>query len=207
MQPVIDYSIYLVTDRHCLKGRDFMTCLQAALEGGVTLVQLREKNISDTEFIAVGKEVKQLCDRYGVPLIINDKVDVAKAVGAAGVHLGQDDGDVASARKRLGHAAIIGISAHNVAEAQLAQQQGADYLGVGAVYPTGSKDDAKTIGLAKLQEVVHAVQLPCVGIGGIGVEQYQDVLATGASGSAIISAILGADDIKATVQKLRTLIK
>jgi len=205
MKPVIDYSIYLVTDRHCLKGRDFFTCIEEALRGGTTLVQLREKQISESDFIAIGKKLHALCASYGVPLIINDNITVARKVQAAGVHLGQDDGCLQAARNLLGPDAIIGISAHNIMEARLAQEQGADYLGVGAVYPTGSKSDAREIGLEKLQKVVESVTIPCVGIGGIGLEQYKAVRQTGTKGCAMISAILGSDNIKATVESLKKL--
>ena len=203
MKPVIDYAIYLVTDRHCLGGRDFYTCLEAALKGGVTLVQLREKDAAFEEFVAVGKKVQDLCRKYQVPLIINDNIEVAKALGAEGVHLGQEDNKLEMARRILGNDAIIGISTHNVEEAKMAEAAGADYLGVGALYSTGSKADAKNVGLETLRQVRAAVQLPLVGIGGITAATYPTVRATGAEGCAMISGILGADDIEATVRGLK----
>lgn len=203
MKPVIDYSIYLVTDRNCLKGRDFYKCLEEALQGGVTLVQLREKDVSDEEFIAIGHKVLELCNKYNVPLLINDNMKVAKAVGAAGVHLGQSDGALKDARELLGEDAIIGISTHNVAEAQLAKDQGADYIGVGALYPTGSKGNAHVVGLDTLKAIAKAVDIPMVGIGGIGLGEYPVVCAAGANGCAMISSILGAEDIAGTVRAMK----
>ena len=203
MKPVIDYSLYLVTDRHYLKGRDFYTCLEDALKGGITLVQLREKHAADDEFVAIGEKVLALCNKYRVPLLVNDNITVAKKIGAAGVHLGQDDLDMVAARKMLGPDAIIGISAHNVEEAVLAEKQGADYLGVGAMYPTGSKDDVSVIGPAALTEIAKAVHLPLVGIGGITVATYHEVIKAGAVGCAMISCILGSDDITGTVKALK----
>jgi len=202
MKPVIDYSLYLVTDRHYLKGRDFYACLEEALKGGITLVQLREKMADEAEFVAIGKKVLALCQKYHVPLLVNDNLPVAKKIGAAGVHLGQDDLNMTEARRLLGPDAIIGISAHNVEEALLAEQQGADYLGVGAMYPTGSKDDVNVIGPQALSKIVAAVKIPVVGIGGIGLKTYNDVRKAGAVGCAMISCILGADDITGTVRAL-----
>ncbi len=202
MKPYIDYSLYLVTDRHCLQGRDFLYCLEEALAGGVTLVQLREKDASMSEFLQVGEKVQELCGKYRVPLLINDNVAVAQRLNAQGVHLGQSDEAMVEARKALGEDAIIGISTHNVEEAILAEKQGADYLGVGALFPTGSKGDAKVVGLEVLKEIKKAVKIPLVGIGGIGLTQYPLVRAAGASGCAMISSILGAEDIRKTVEAM-----
>ncbi len=201
----IDYSVYLVTDRHCLLGRDFYACVEQALIGGVTLVQLREKEASYEEFLAEGRKVKELCDKYNVPLLIDDNIAVAKAIGCAGVHLGQEDDALAKGRALLGSDAVIGISAHNIEEAKLAEAQGADYLGVGALYTTGSKKDASVLAPGLFQEVVKAVSIPVVGIGGIHVAQYPDVLKLGAAGCAMISGILGQEDIAGTVRQLKEL--
>ncbi|WP_270440343.1 thiamine phosphate synthase [Acidaminococcus provencensis] len=202
---IIDYSVYLVTDTHCLKGRDFYAAVEEALKAGVTLVQLREKEASWEELLAKGKRVKALCDRYGVPLLIDDNIAAAKEIGAAGVHLGQEDAAIEKARQELGPDAVVGISAHNVAEATEAQRRGADYLGAGALYPTGSKKDAKLLPAQTFRAIVAAVQIPVVGIGGIHEDQYAQVLELGASGCAMISGILGAADITATVTWLKAL--
>lgn len=203
MKPVIDYSIYLVTDEACLHGRQLLPCVEEALRGGVTLVQYRSKHTDGGVMFAEACELKELCDRYGVPLIINDRVDVAMAVGAAGVHLGQSDLPCAEARRLLGDAYVIGVSAHNPREALQAVRDGADYLGCGAVFGSATKLDAGFLGLEGLAEIRMVVQLPMVGIGGVTADNYAQVLATGADGAAIVSGILGAEDICAQVQKFK----
>lgn len=207
MKPTIDYSIYLVTDQQCLHGKSLPEALQEALEGGVTLVQLREKNCDSQAFWEQAVQVKELCDIYNVPLLINDRLDIALAVDAAGVHLGQSDLPLVVARKLLGNHKIIGVSAHNVQEAQEAEAQGADYLGCGAVFVTGTKQDTQEIGLEALLQIKKAVKIPIVGIGGINAANYEAVLTTGVEGAAIVSGILGAADIKAEVQRLQRLAK
>jgi len=203
----IDYSVYLVTDRHCLLGRDFYECVEQALRGGVTLVQLREKDASYEELLAEGRKVKALCDQYQVPLLIDDNIEAAKALGCAGVHLGQEDDAIEKARSVLGPEAIIGISAHNLEEALKAQASGADYLGVGALYPTGSKKDASLLAPGMLEKIVQAVKIPVVGIGGIHEAQLDQVLDQGAAGCAMISAILGAENIGAAVERMKARIR
>lgn len=202
MRPTIDYSIYLVTDHNCLLGRDFLSCVEDALRGGVTLVQLREKDVDGGIFLQRALAVKNLCDKYRVPLLINDRIDIALACKAAGVHLGQDDIPLAVARSILGSDAIIGVSAHNSEEAIAAEKDGADYLGVGAVFPTNSKDDASEVGLNMLKEIRKISKLPIVGIGGINAKNYAQVRVAGAQGAAIISGILAVDDIENEVIKI-----
>ena len=206
MKPTIDYSIYLVTDHNCLLGRDFLSCIEDALRGGVTLVQLREKDVDGGIFLQRALAVKNLCDKYRVPLLINDRIDIALACKAAGVHLGQDDIPLAVARSILGSDAIIGVSAHNSEEAIAAEKDGADYLGVGAVFPTNSKDDASEVGLNMLKEIRKISKLPIVGIGGIKAQNYVQVRAAGAQGAAIISGILGAENIEDEVKKIKSTI-
>ena len=206
MKPAIDYSIYLVTDHNCLQGRDFLGCIKNALQGGVTLVQLREKNVDGGIFLQRAIAVKNLCDKYNVPLLINDRIDVALACKAAGVHLGQDDIPPSAARAILGPDAIIGVSAHSCEEALAAEKDGADYLGVGAVFPTNSKDDASEVGLNMLKEIRQISKLPIVGIGGINAQNYTQVRAAGAQGAAIISGILGVNNIEDEVSKIKMTI-
>lgn len=203
MKPVIDYSIYLVTDENCLKGRPLLACVEEALAGGVTLVQYRDKDKDSRAMYKEAVQLKALCDKYKVSLIINDRLDIAQAVGAAGVHLGQEDLPCAVARKILGDDYVIGVSAHNPEEAVQAAAAGADYLGCGAVFGTATKQDVAKLGLANLRAIREAVTLPMVGIGGINVANYAEVLATGADGAAIVSGILAQDDIMATVQRLK----
>ena len=207
MKPVIDYSIYLVTDENCLRGRLLLACVEEALAGGVTLVQYRAKNADSRVMYDEAVKLKALCDKYSVPLIINDRLDIAQAVGAAGVHLGQDDLPCAVARQILGADYVIGVSAHNPAEAVQAAAAGADYLGCGAVFGTATKQDVAKLGLANLRSIREAVTLPMVGIGGINVDNFAEVLATGADGAAIVSGILAQDDIEVTVQRLKRIVK
>ena len=202
MKPVIDYSIYLVTDEACLHGRPLLECVEEALTAGVTLVQYRAKAADGGVLYAEACKLKELCDKYNVPLIINDRLDIALAVGAAGVHLGQDDLPCAVARRLLGEDFIIGVSAHNPAEAVQAVSEGADYLGCGAVFGTATKHDVAKLGLENLRAIRKSVAVPMVGIGGITADNYAEVLATGADGAAIVSGILAQDDIGAVVKKL-----
>lgn len=197
-----DYSIYLVTDDGCLQGRALIDCVREALEGGVTLVQYRAKTASSAEMYAEALQLKALCDSFNVPLIINDRLDIAMAVGAAGVHLGQDDLPCAAARKILGEDYIIGVSAHNPAEAKAALQSGADYLGCGAVFGTATKADVKKLGTDGLAAICKAKGLPVVGIGGVTANNYREVRAAGADGAAIVSGILAQPDIRTTVEAI-----
>jgi len=197
-----DYSIYLVTDDGCLQGRALIDCVREALEGGVTLVQYRAKTASSAEMYNEALQLKALCDSFNVPLIINDRLDIAMAVGAAGVHLGQDDLPCAAARKLLGEDYIIGVSAHNPAEAKAALQSGADYLGCGAVFGTATKADVQKLGTDGLAAICKAKGLPVVGIGGVTADNYREVRAAGADGAAIVSGILAQPDIRTTVRAI-----
>ena len=197
----IDYSIYLLTDDECLKGRPLLPSVEEALQGGVTLVQYRSKFKDGGPMYEEALALKALCDRYDVPLIINDRVDVALAVGAAGVHVGQDDLPCAVVRALTGADFVIGVSAHNPEEARLAISAGADYLGCGAVFGTATKPGVAKLGLANLRAIRRVATRPMVGIGGVTSDNYGEVLSTGADGAAVISGILGADDIKAEVAK------
>ena len=197
-----DYSIYLVTDDGCLQGRPLIDCVREALEGGVTLVQYRAKTASSAKMYAKALQLKALCDSFNVPLIINDRLDIAMAVGAAGVHLGQDDLPCAAARRILGEDYIIGVSAHNPAEARAALLCGADYLGCGAVFGTATKADVKKLGTEGLEAICKAKGLPVVGIGGVTADNYREVRAAGADGAAIVSGILAQPDIRTTVRAI-----
>lgn len=197
-----DYSIYLVTDDGCLQGRALIDCVREALEGGVTLVQYRAKTASSAEMYAEALQLKALCDSFKVPLIINDRLDIAMAVGAAGVHLGQDDLPCAVARRILGEEYLIGVSAHNPTEAKAALQSGADYLGCGAVFGTATKADVKKLGTDGLAAICREKGLPVVGIGGVTADNYREVRAAGADGAAIVSGILAQPDISATVRAI-----
>lgn len=207
----IDYSIYLVTDDACIGERRLLDCVEEALKGGVTIVQYRSKYADGGAMYAEALELNKLCDAYDVPLIINDRVDVALAVGAAGVHVGQDDLPCTVARALAKDSAdfVIGVSCHNPQEALQALADGADYLGCGAVFGSQTKGNAGTLGLENLNAIHKALVataagqavLPMVGIGGINAANYAEVLAAGADGAAVVSGILAAEDIRAEVLK------
>lgn len=201
MKAKIDYSIYLVTDEVALKGRELLPVVEEALQGGVTLVQYRNKNAEGGKLYEEALALKKLCDKYSVPLIIDDRLDIAMAIKAAGVHIGQDDIPCNIARQVLGDDYIIGVSAHNPVEAQKAIDDGADYLGCGAVYATTTKAKVTALGLDGLAAIRRAVQIPIVGIGGVDLSNAKDVLSVGVEGVAIVRAILGAEDVVATTQE------
>ncbi len=188
-----DFTLYLVTDRRWLGEKTLWDGVEEAIRGGATLVQLREKEISSKEYFELAQRVKEVTDRHGIPLIINDRIDIALAIDADGVHLGPEDLPVPIARKLLGDGKIIGASAATVAEALLFQAQGADYLGVGAVFPTATKRGTEKVGLDDLREIKSAVHIPIVAIGGIKAENAQPVMETGVDGVAVVSAIMDQD--------------
>ena len=198
-----DLAVYAVTDRKWLKEEETLAQqVEKAIQGGATIIQLREKHLRDEEFLAQAQAVKQATDRYGVLLIINDNVDVAIAVDAAGVHVGQEDMGAGEVRRRLGPQKILGVSAQTVAHALAAQAAGADYLGVGAVFPTSSKDDAVEVDKETLQAICEAVEIPAVAIGGITADNMTQLQGTGIVGVAVISAIFGQPDVKLAAQIL-----
>jgi len=203
----IDYSLYLITDRSFLNGRSIASCVSEAIEGGVTLIQVREKNISTREFFKVAKEVKEVTNKYNIPLIINDRIDIALAIDADGVHLGQSDMPIEMARKILGKDKIIGISAGSLSEALEAEQNGADYLGIGTVFFTGTKNDIEEpIGIEGLKEIVNNIKIPSVAIGGINKNNCAEVMSAGVNGISLISAILSNDNIQASSRNLRNIV-
>lgn len=193
----LDYGLYLITDRSLLQGRDLFHAVEDAIKGGVTLVQLREKNIPDLEFYNMAVKMKKLVNFHGIPLIINDRLDIALAADADGLHIGQEDLPLGITRKLLGPNKILGYSVANVEQAIRGQRLGADYLGAGIVYPTSSKSDAgAVIGIAELQNIKRHVSIPVVGIGGISLSNLAEVKMTGIDGISVISAILGSVDIE-----------
>jgi thiamine-phosphate pyrophosphorylase len=203
MKIQIDYSLYLVTDRGLSCGRSLVEVVAAAIEGGVSCVQLREKNCSTRTFIEEAVVLQKLLRPKSIPLIINDRIDVAMAVGADGVHLGQDDMPLADARRILGERVIIGISVESVGDARSAAAEGADYLGVSPVFATPTKTDtAKPLGLEGLRAIRKIVDLPLVAIGGINVQNCASVIAAGANGLAVVSAIVSAPSPQKAAEEL-----
>ena len=207
MKPEIDYSLYLVTDRGLMTTPTLEEAVEQAIDGGCTLVQLREKNASSREFYRSAVSVKKVTDRRGVPLIINDRLDIALASGAAGVHLGQSDLPAAAARRILGPDKIIGVSASTPAQAEAAQAAGADYLGVGAMFPTGTKTDADIVSMEELKKIRAAVSIPIVAIGGINLRTAPLFRGMGIDGFAVVSAILARKDIRAAARGLRNILR
>ena len=204
----IDYSLYLVTDRGLARGRTTLEIVSAAVDGGASVIQLREKDCSTRDFIEQALAIKEFLKDRAVPLIINDRVDVAQAVKADGVHLGQTDMPLETAKRILGDSMIIGISAESLQDAIDAEKGGADYLGVSPIYATPTKTDtAPPLGLKGLREIRKAVKLPLVGIGGLTRENCGDVIRNGANGVAAVSAIVAADDPEAAARELKHVIK
>lgn len=203
----IDYSVYLVTDRDILKGRNLCEAVEESILGGATIVQLREKNISYENFVELAQKLHKITKKYGVPLIINDNVDVAIEIGAEGVHVGQSDEKLSEVRKKVGNM-IVGVSVGNIEEAKKAQEEGADYLGIGSIFYTGSKKDINTpIGIDGLKEIVNSITIPNVAIGGIHLNNIEEVMGTGVNGVAVISEILGKENIKQATENLKKYVK
>jgi len=193
LRKAIDYSLYLVTDRLLAGGRPLTEVVKAAVAGGATVVQLREKHCSTREFVEIARALKRALHGSGVPLIINDRLDVALVVGADGVHLGQEDMAIGDARQLLPPGALVGISVESLADAMVAAREGADYLGISPVFATSTKvDTAPPLGLAGVRAIRESVALPLVGIGGINSENVASVIAAGADGAAVVSAIVAA---------------
>ena len=200
-----DLLLYAVTDRHWLNGRTLYSQVEEALKGGATFIQLREKELDEEHFLEEAKEIKELCRRYQVPFVINDNVEIALAVDADGVHVGQSDMEAGDVRAKLGPDKIIGVSAQTVEQAVMAEQNGADYLGVGAVFPTGSKADALEVSHDTLIAICKAVKIPVIAIGGISKENILELSGSGVCGIAVISAIFAKDDIEEATRELRGL--
>ena len=208
-----DYRLYLVTDRNCLQQQTLEQAVEQAILGGVTLVQLREKAIASKEFYERALRIKAICHHYNVPLLINDRVDIALAVEADGVHIGQSDLPCGVVRQILGKDKIIGVSARTAQQAIQAQADGADYLGVGAMFATSTKQDAQTVTIASLTQIRQAVTIPIVAIGGINhttlpaLQQALQAADTSIDGVAVVSAILGQKDVKLASEQLKKMIK
>lgn len=197
-----DLLVYAVTDRSWLHGESLFNQVEKALKGGATFIQLREKELDEEHFLKEAMVIKELCKRYHVPFVINDNVELALKVEADGVHVGQSDMEAGNVRDKLGKDKIIGVSTQTVEQALLAEKQGADYLGVGAVFPTGTKLDAVEVGYDRLQEICNAVHIPVVAIGGITRENIIQLKGSGVSGIAVVSAIFASKDIEEATKEL-----
>ena len=200
-----DTTMYFITDSTNYSEEEFLYRVEEACKGGVTLIQLREKELDDEAFLAEAIEIQALCRKYNVPFVINDNVEIARKINADGVHVGQSDMEAGNVREILGKNKILGVSAQTVAQAILAEQRGADYLGVGAVFHTGSKSDAEDVSHETLKRICAAVNIPVVAIGGIGKHNVLELKGSGICGIAVISAIFAADDIQCATAELKTL--
>lgn len=198
-----DLLLYAVTDRSWLGEQTLYEQVEESLQGGVTFLQLREKKMDELHFMEEAIHIKKLCARYHVPFVINDNVDIALQIDADGVHVGQNDREAGSVREQLGPNKILGVSAQTVEQAVLAEQRGADYLGVGAVFTTGSKNDADDVSIATLKSICEAVSIPVIAIGGIGMINVDKLKGTGICGIAVISAIYAQRDIRNASEKLK----
>ena len=197
-----ELMLYAVTDRHWLGEETLYDQVKKALDGGATFVQLREKKLDREDFLAEALEIQKLCKKYGVPFVINDEVSIAKDIDADGVHVGQSDMEAMDVRKVLGPDKILGVSAQTVEQAIIAEKHGADYLGVGAVFATGSKDDADDVSHETLKAICEAVSIPVIAIGGITKDNVSELAGSGICGVAVISDIFGQNDIKKATEDL-----
>jgi thiamine-phosphate pyrophosphorylase len=207
MKDKVDYTLYLVTDRELMSTPTLEEAVESAICGGCTVVQLREKTASSLEFYENALKVKAVTDKYNIPLIINDRVDIALAIDSAGVHIGQSDLPAAVVRRIIGNDKILGVSANSVESALKAQKDGADYIGIGALYSTNTKTDASVISRDQLLAVRRAVDIPAVGIGGINRYNAGELSQTGIEGIAVVSAILAQEDICGAAKELRTIFR
>lgn len=195
--------LYAITDSSMIGNSTLKEKVEEAILGGATMIQLREKNISKDEYIAIAKEIKEVTDRYNIPLIINDQVDVALACDAAGVHVGQQDMAAALVREKIGPEKILGVSVQTVEQAILAEKAGADYLGVGSIFPTSTKKDAALVSIETLKAICDSVNIPIVAIGGINEENIIKLKGSGIAGISVVSAIFAQKDAQKAAEGLR----
>lgn len=195
-------KLYAVTDRRWLKTEELKDQIEMAIKGGITMVQLREKDLDKETFRRESDKIRDLCKNYNIPFIVNDNVEIAIETGADGIHVGQSDMEVGSVRKLIGEDMILGVSAQTVEQALIAESKGADYLGVGAIFPTNSKDDADSVSIEELKAICKAVNIPVVAIGGIDNKNIDKLEGSGIVGVALISAIFGQDNIEEASRKM-----
>ena len=199
--------LYAVTDRHWLNGRTLIDQVREAIDGGATFIQLREKELDEERFEQEAREIGALCRERHIPFVLDDNVMLAKKVGADGVHVGQSDMEAGNVRSLIGPDRILGVSAQTVEQALRAEQAGADYLGVGAVFPTGSKDDATEVSYDTVKAIVEAVSIPVIAIGGITKDNVGELSGTGIAGVAVISAIFAKENIPEATAELKTAVE
>ena len=199
----IDYTCYLVTDHKGRTNDEILDIIEEAIKGGTSIVQIREKTASTKDFYELALQARDIARKYDVPLLINDRLDIAIAVDADGVHIGQDDMPARKAREMLGDEKIIGVSAATIEEAKKAEEDGADYIGTGAVFPTATKDDATSVSKEELMRIASSISIPTVAIGGISLENARELKSTGIAGFSVVSAIMSAPSPKEASKELR----
>ncbi len=199
--------LYAITDRTWLNEKTLSEAVEEAILGGATFIQLREKKLCYEEFLNTAKEIKSVTDKYNIPFVINDNVDIAVQIDADGAHIGQSDEEIKTVREKLGYNKIIGLSARTVEEAVQAEKSGADYIGVGAVFNTSTKLDANTVSIDTLKEICKSVKIPVVAIGGISKDNVLKLVGTGISGISVVSAVFAQDNIKNASAELLELTK
>lgn len=199
----IDYSVYLVTDHRGKTDAEILNIIEQAIKGGTSVVQIREKTAFTKDFYNLALKAKEITEKYNVPLIVNDRIDIALAVKSDGVHIGQDDMPAKVAREIIGEEMILGVSASTVEEAMKAESDGADYIGSGAVFPTATKDDADSVSKEELKEIVNSTSIPVVAIGGITIENAESLKDAEIDGFSVVSAIMNADDPKKASEILK----
>ncbi len=208
MKKQFDLRLYVITDAALSRGRSHSDVIVAAIRGGATIIQYREKSASTRKMFEEARTLLALCRKHHVPFIVNDRLDIALAVDADGVHVGQDDMPASLARKLIGEQKILGVSAENEEQARKAIADGADYLGVGTVFPTATKSDVgNPIGLDGVEQIVRISKIPVVGIGGINASNAADVIRAGAAGVAVISAIVNAEDVEGAARELKQIVE
>ncbi|MBR1738769.1 MAG: thiamine phosphate synthase [Ruminococcus sp.] len=200
-------ALYAVTDRGCIGERGLAAAVEQAIKGGATMIQLREKGKTREELVREARELKALCSRYSVPLIVNDDYEAAIEAGADGVHVGAEDAPVSLIRQRAGKGFIIGATAKTPEQALAAEKAGADYLGVGAVFPSPTKKNALRITPEQLKEITASVSVPCVAIGGLKADNLSVLSGSGAAGAAVVSAVFGQEDITSAAERLRQIVR
>ena len=204
---MIDFKLYVIIDRKSSGGRDLAYLAQEAIEGGADMIQLRDKDSSASEILKVGRAIRDLTRKKKIPFIINDRVDIAVAVGADGVHLGQDDLPIEAARSMMGSGKLIGLSTHSLPQALEAEKKGADYIGVGPIFSTPTKPDYRAVGIDLIREVRDKIKIPFVVIGGIDESNIDEVIAAGARRVAVVRAVCGAKDVRGASERLKERIK
>lgn len=202
-----DLLLYAVTDSRWLKGETLYQQVEKAIKGGATFIQLREKDLGQEQFLKEAKELKELCCRYDVPFVVNDNVEIASMIDADGVHVGQSDMEAGDVRAALGQDKILGVSAQTVEQAVLAETRGADYLGVGSVFSTGTKLDADQVDYDTLKAICQAVRIPVIAIGGIEKENVKKLAGSGICGVAVVSAIFAEGDIEKSTAQLKRVVE